>query len=337
VFISTDAGGVGLNLQSASVLINLDVPWNPAVLEQRNARVHRLGQTRKVQIINMVSTDSYEERVLALVGNKQLLFDNVVSEDAKEDVVGISKKLLETLLDDLAETTPASQPAETPPEPESTEDLATAPEIAGTERNTKEDPLEKALTGCVAELQRTFGERIERIFGSGGGLIVVLDQVDNEADLVAERLSAVVPVALIDRLALKGLQRLGPASPLAEAKIYAETPVAPDSPSPLARTAARKLQAATLLMEQQRADSAPDLLVAALMAAAADRAGLESPLNSQEAGVWLFGPGVSRGYLSIDEANLIMRVMVLAQGTTVPRELLNTLVDEVTVFVGQTV
>jgi len=46
VFLSTDAGGVGLNLQSASVVVNLDVPWTPAVLEQRNARVHRLGQTR---------------------------------------------------------------------------------------------------------------------------------------------------------------------------------------------------------------------------------------------------------------------------------------------------
>ncbi|MBU0910845.1 MAG: DEAD/DEAH box helicase, partial [Proteobacteria bacterium] len=71
VFLSTDAGGVGLNLQSGSVLINLDVPWNPAVLEQRNGRVHRLGQTRKVQIINMVAADSYEEHVLSLVQGKQ--------------------------------------------------------------------------------------------------------------------------------------------------------------------------------------------------------------------------------------------------------------------------
>ena len=64
VFVSTDAGGVGLNLQAFS-LVNLDVPWNPAVLEQRNARIHRLGQTRKVQIITMVAANSYEEQVLA--------------------------------------------------------------------------------------------------------------------------------------------------------------------------------------------------------------------------------------------------------------------------------
>jgi SNF2 family DNA or RNA helicase len=56
VFISTDAGGVGLNLQSGSALINMDVPWNPAVLEQRNARIHRLGQKRSVQIITLMKS-----------------------------------------------------------------------------------------------------------------------------------------------------------------------------------------------------------------------------------------------------------------------------------------
>jgi superfamily II DNA or RNA helicase len=49
VFLSTDAGGVGLNLQQAATVINMDLPWNPAVLEQRIGRVHRMGQRRKVQ------------------------------------------------------------------------------------------------------------------------------------------------------------------------------------------------------------------------------------------------------------------------------------------------
>ncbi|NJO91976.1 MAG: DEAD/DEAH box helicase [Chloroflexia bacterium] len=53
VFLSTDAGGVGLNLQSASILINLDIPWNPAVLEQRIARIYRLDEKRNVSIINI--------------------------------------------------------------------------------------------------------------------------------------------------------------------------------------------------------------------------------------------------------------------------------------------
>ena len=64
VFLSTDAGGTGLNLQAADTVINLEVPWNPAVLEQRIARVHRMGQHRPVQVFNLVTRDSIEERVL---------------------------------------------------------------------------------------------------------------------------------------------------------------------------------------------------------------------------------------------------------------------------------
>ncbi len=55
VFFSTDAGGSGLNLQAADTVVNLEVPWNPAVLEQRIARVHRMGQHRPVQVFNFVT------------------------------------------------------------------------------------------------------------------------------------------------------------------------------------------------------------------------------------------------------------------------------------------
>ncbi len=197
VFVSTDAGGVGLNLQSGSALINLDVPWNPAVLEQRNARIHRLGQTRKVQIITMVAADSYEEQVLALVGNKQNLFDNVVKEDATEDVVGISKKLLETLVEDLAgkkETVPdVPAPELEEPEPAVYEPAAEMSKsgpitIAGTDEN---------IRFCIEALQKELGSRIERILGSKGGLICVIDQVDSEGESLAVELSNKVPVAFI--------------------------------------------------------------------------------------------------------------------------------------------
>ncbi|WP_287258790.1 C-terminal helicase domain-containing protein [Mesorhizobium sp.] len=52
VFLSTDAGSTGLNLQHASTLVNMDLPWNPAILEQRIARIHRMGQKRPVRVIN---------------------------------------------------------------------------------------------------------------------------------------------------------------------------------------------------------------------------------------------------------------------------------------------
>ncbi len=63
VFLSTDAGGVGLNLQAASHVVNLDLPWNPAVLAQRIARVHRLGQREAVNVVLLVSEGSFEERM----------------------------------------------------------------------------------------------------------------------------------------------------------------------------------------------------------------------------------------------------------------------------------
>ncbi len=71
VFLSTDAGGVGLNLQSASYMINLDIPWNPAVLEQRIGRIYRLGQKKNVSIINLISQGTIEERMLEVLKFKK--------------------------------------------------------------------------------------------------------------------------------------------------------------------------------------------------------------------------------------------------------------------------
>ena len=71
-FLSTDAGGVGLNLQHANVVVHVDLPWNPAVLEQRIGRVHRLGQTRPVQVVSFVAKGTIEEGMLAVLGFKTI-------------------------------------------------------------------------------------------------------------------------------------------------------------------------------------------------------------------------------------------------------------------------
>jgi SNF2 family DNA or RNA helicase len=84
VFLSTDAGGTGLNLQAADTVINLEVPWNPAVLEQRIARVHRLGQHRPVRAINLVTRGTIEERVLKTLDLKRSLFAGVFAGTADE-------------------------------------------------------------------------------------------------------------------------------------------------------------------------------------------------------------------------------------------------------------
>ncbi len=85
LFLSTDAGGVGLNLQhAAAVVVNMDMPWNPAVLEQRIGRVHRMGQLRGVQVLNFVGQGSIEEGILSILAFKQSLFAGVLDGGADE-------------------------------------------------------------------------------------------------------------------------------------------------------------------------------------------------------------------------------------------------------------
>ena len=68
--------------QSATVLINLDMPWNPAVLDQRIARIHRFVEKQNVQTFLLLAEDSYEQQVAELVKGKRDLFDNVISPEA---------------------------------------------------------------------------------------------------------------------------------------------------------------------------------------------------------------------------------------------------------------
>lgn len=99
VFLSTDAGSTGLNLQVASTLINMDLPWNPAVLEQRIARIFRLGQEKPVQIINLVSKGSIEEGMINKLRFKKSMFEGVL--DGGADTVFVDESKFKKLMDDL--------------------------------------------------------------------------------------------------------------------------------------------------------------------------------------------------------------------------------------------
>jgi superfamily II DNA or RNA helicase len=90
-FLATDAGGTGLNLQHASVVINMDLPWNPAVLEQRIGRVHRLGQRRAVRVVNFVAQGSIEEGMLNVLKFKRSLFAGVLDGGEKDVFLGGSR------------------------------------------------------------------------------------------------------------------------------------------------------------------------------------------------------------------------------------------------------
>jgi len=343
VFISTDAGGVGLNLQSGSVVINLDIPWNPAVLEQRNGRVHRLGQKRKVQIINMVAADSYEEHVFKILSGKQHLFDNVIGEEATEDVVGVSKRLLETLVEELEDIKPgggssAAQDQEQAPVPPASEE--TAPDVSGPQRSEdkaggSDTEIERHLKECIEQLQQEFGPGIERIFGAGGGLLVVVDSVDEHADEVAARLSEKVPVAVIDPRTLKGLERLGSGSPVSGADVLFEPEEKGEQGmTRLSRVAEEKLKGAEILMEQGVFEGVADLLLSSALAAASSRAGLERPVSADKAAVWLWEKAVPGEFINQEEAALVMRAITLAQSSSaLPEKLLRDLMNDIMDFV----
>lgn len=90
-FLSTDAGGVGLNLQHAGAVVNLDLPWNPAVLEQRIGRVHRLGQTRAVHVVHFIAEGTIEEGMLSTLNFKKSLFAGVLDGGQKNVSLGGSR------------------------------------------------------------------------------------------------------------------------------------------------------------------------------------------------------------------------------------------------------
>ena len=103
VMFLSDAGGVGLNLQkAASACINLELPWNPAVLEQRIGRIYRLGQKHPIDVYNLVSERSIEERIAGLVGAKQALFSGLfdgTSDEVRFDTAASFMTRVERLLD----------------------------------------------------------------------------------------------------------------------------------------------------------------------------------------------------------------------------------------------
>ena len=96
--ISLKAGGVGLNLTSANIVIHLDPWWNPAVQDQATDRAHRMGQKNIVEVIRLISKDTIEEKIIKLQESKKELIENILDiENLKSDK--ISKITEEELLE----------------------------------------------------------------------------------------------------------------------------------------------------------------------------------------------------------------------------------------------
>ena len=136
VFLSTDAGSTGLNLQAGSIMINLDLPWNPAVLEQRIARIYRLGQERNVQVINLVAKDTIEEGMLGKLRFKTAMFEGVL--DNGEDTIFLGNETKFTaMMDTLGEVLEEEKQQ---PAPEVSDTEADEPEPLKEELSKSEEP-----------------------------------------------------------------------------------------------------------------------------------------------------------------------------------------------------
>ena len=100
--ISLKAGGTGLNLTSADIVIHFDPWWNPAVEDQATDRAHRIGQKHVVEVIKMISEGTIEEKIISLQEEKKSLIDKVVGKDIKlgdnisnldeEDILSLFKR-----------------------------------------------------------------------------------------------------------------------------------------------------------------------------------------------------------------------------------------------------
>jgi len=328
VFISTDAGGVGLNLQAGSALINLDMPWNPAILDQRIARIHRLGQKQKVQVFILLAEDSYEQQVASLVKGKRDLFDNVISPDATEDVVGVSKKMLQSIIDDLTGEEQQVEQKSATPEP-SEELIATnqgQQAIAENKAQTSSDEQEtenKQVSALVTKIQTAFSPRIERILASGGGLLVVVNQVVQDDDLVAQKLSEPeLPVVIIDARTLSSLQRLGESSPVADAKILVEEDNQQNEINPLVKIALDKLRSAEVLVNQQCYAGVMDILATTMLTVATYASEQKQIPTLEKATVWLYSDILPKQIMTVEQVGAIVRVISLSQNIDVPETLI---------------
>jgi SNF2 family DNA or RNA helicase len=93
--IMSNAGSQGLNLQAANTVINVDLPWNPAILEQRIGRAHRMGQTQPVQVYVLVTEGTLEENLLSTLAAKKDLALAALDVDSETDEVDVASGMEE--------------------------------------------------------------------------------------------------------------------------------------------------------------------------------------------------------------------------------------------------
>lgn len=296
VFFSTDAGGVGLNLQAASHLINLDLPWNPAVLAQRIGRIHRIGQRSSVNVVLMISEASFEERLETSLDGKRALFAAAVGDDDETDALArpsLAARIATLMSGEFAAATGRErQQEEALPEP----------------------PAPQAADDVVALRQR-LGDALERIVRLPDGRLLGVVRGDAAPTTEVPLQALVLPAR-----GVAALEVLGEASPLARAELLyradASTAADPAIEARRARLAAgeRKLAAAGALVTAGLGSEAFGLLRDALSLGcrAADESGDpgEDPASLLGA---VYGRLIPSGALTAADAHALVRAGALSR------------------------
>jgi hypothetical protein len=282
LFLSTDSGSTGLNLQCASLVINCDLPWNPAKLEQRIARAWRKNQTRPVTVINLVAEKTIESRMLDTLGAKQALADGVLDLRGNLDEIRMpsGKQAFLSRLQQLI----ATPPTETPPQPERRKPL----------------PVDRsaAFAEAAAQLLRGGCLQCEERFPLDGPHSVILVVVDRDAQTWKERLKPVhqeffgpgisdplapVQLEVVDRETNEAIKRLADAGLVQTATravrgLYPREAAATAAPNlsdedrgrveSFQQSAARKVKTARALLAGDLAEEAREALLQAVVAQA---------------------------------------------------------------------
>ena len=178
IFLSTEAGGTGLNLQVADTLINFELPWNPAKKNQRIGRIDRIGQkSSKLTILNFITRNSIEQQIASGLLVKQSLFDGVLDGSSHTDYVDFSSKGRSQFIQQLEEFILAAENVEVEKELEEM-----APMLNASSEHLPEGSLDPEVINLIEEEAEETAEIIEDLQPSP--IQVIADQKAQEVEQV---------------------------------------------------------------------------------------------------------------------------------------------------------
>jgi len=314
VFLSSDSGGVGLNLQNASVVINCDLPWNPAKLEQRIARVWRKHQKRPVTVVKLVSEQTIEHRMIETLANKQGLADAVLDRTVDFSDVkmkGNGQKFFERL-EQLMEKPAAAEKPKAIPVAE--QPFVFAARLAG--------ELGEALLSCE---ERTAGGQSKIVVAIDGNVSQIKERVMVvSADVFGEERD----IELLDRQTAETLARLidsGLLQSVGQTRSLHPAPEKQELPDEvkvrmkeLRSEAGRKLAMAKLLVENQFNDGAIAPLQDAIRLLTLFQAlekGSQEPESAEDQDIYgAYWDGTIAGFMSAPEADGVPCILETLEG-----------------------